>query len=389
MKRKILFLSHSAELYGAEKVLLQTIDGLNKQEFQPILVLPRTGPLREAAEKLAVETLLVPSKWWMTEKNRIWKQPFSWFWNMKSIVRIGRLIKQKGIDLVYTNSAVNFSGALAARWKRVPHIWSIHEILGTKNAAVRFLLGKRVLVSLLSALSTRIIVNSEATGHAFGRRDKVRIVPIGFKWSLGDRGLRQILRQKFGFKSTDYVIGIVGKIYPEKGQQKVVESISLVIKTNPEVKLLVVGEVKDTGYFNRMQQYISAGGLEDHVSFTGYQQDIYGVLTLLDLLVIASCVESFGRVAVEAMSVKTPVLAVRKGAISEIITAGENGFLVDSPDPAVLAEAVLSIRENQEQTRKVVEEGFRIVREKYTVGNQMKRTEEVIRECLGPEGDGG
>ena len=62
MKRKILFLSHSAELYGAEKVLFQTIDGLNKQEFQPILVLPRTGPLRGEAEKLAVETVLVPSK---------------------------------------------------------------------------------------------------------------------------------------------------------------------------------------------------------------------------------------------------------------------------------------------------------------------------------------
>lgn len=389
MKKKILFLSHSAELYGAEMALLQTIDGLNKKEFHPILVLPRTGPLREAAEKLAVETLLVPSKWWMTEKDRIWKQPLSWFWNIKSVVRIGRLIKQKGIHLVYTNSTVNFSGALAAKWKRIPHVWSIHEILGTKNAALRFLLGNRILLSLVSALSTGIIVNSEATGHPFGKRKKVRIVPIGFKWSHGDRGLRQMLRQKFGFKPTDYVIGIVGKIYPEKGQQQVVESIGLVKKNDPEVKLLVVGEVKNTGYFNRMQQYISSAGLEGHVRFTGYQQDIYGVLTLLDLLVIASCVESFGRVAVEAMSVKTPVLAVRKGALSEIITAGETGFLVDSPDPAMLAEAILSIRANPELTRKVVEEGFRDVREKYTVGVQMKRTEEVIRECLGPEGDGG
>ena len=284
---------------------------------------------------------------------------------------------------MYTNSAVNFSGALAAKWKRVPHIWSIHEILGTKNAAVRFLLGKRILVSLLSVLSARIIVNSEATGQPFRGRDKVRIVPIGFKWSLGDRGLRQILRQKFGFKSTDYVIGIIGKIYPEKGQRKVVESISLVKKNNPDVKLLVVGEVRDRGYFKRIKRYISARGLEDHVSFTEYQQDIYGVLTLLDLLVIASCVESFGRVAVEAMSVKTPVLAVRKGATAEVISAGENGFLVDSPDPAMLADAILSIRENPEQTRMVAEKGYQIVREKYTVENQMKRTEEIIRESLG------
>lgn len=388
MRKKVLFVSHSAELYGAEKVLVQIIDGLNKQEFQPILVLPRTGPLSQEAEKLSVETVLVPFKWWVTEKNKVWKQPLSWFWNLRSIIRIARLVKQKGIDLVYTNSAVNFSGALAAKWKGIPHVWSIHEILGAKSAVLRFFLGKRILASLLSVLSTRIIVNSEATGHFFGTREKVRIVPIGFRWSLGDRGLRQMLRQKYGFKSGDYVVGMVGKIYPEKGQKMVVESIGLLKEHNPDVKLLVVGEVKDRRYFNKIRRTISSRGLEDHVKFAEYQQDIYAVLTLMDLLVIASCVESFGRVAVEAMSVKTPVLAVRKGATSEVISAGENGFLVDSPVPAVLAGAIQSIRENREQARDVAERGYRSAREKYTVKNQMKRTEEVLRECLELE-DGG
>jgi glycosyltransferase involved in cell wall biosynthesis len=384
MKSKILFFSHSAELYGAEKALLQTMEGLNKQEFQPILVLPHTGPLHEEAEKLGVQTLLVPSQWWLTEKNRIWKQPLSWLWNLKGIARIVRLIKQKDIGLVFSNSAVNFCGALAAKWKRVPHIWSIHEILGTKNAPVRFLFGKRALVLLISALSKMVIVNSETTGQSFKGKDKVRIVPIGFKWSFGDRGLREMMRQKFGLMATDYVIGIVGKIYPEKGQKKVVESIDLVAKTHHDVKLLVVGEIRNKGYFNRIQRFISARSLKEHVVFAEYQSDIFGVLAILDLLVVASCVESFGRVAVEAMSVKTPVLAVRKGATEEIITAGENGFLVDSPDPGMLADAILSIRENPGQIRRMAEKGQKIVREKYTVENQLIKTEGIIRKCLGP-----
>jgi glycosyltransferase involved in cell wall biosynthesis len=385
MRKKILFFSHSSELYGAERVLLQTMKGLNRKEFQPFLVLPRTGPLHEEAKKLAVETAVVPSKWWLTEKNRIWKQPLSWLWNLKGIARITRLIKQKDIDLVYSNSAVNFCGALAAKWRRAPHVWSIHEILGTENAPVHFILGRRILISLLSALSTRIIVNSETTGQFFRGTEKVRLVPIGIKWNLGERGLREILRRKFGLSSTDYVIGIIGKIYPDKGQEKVVESISLVKKNNPDVKLLIVGDVRDKRYFNRIKRFISARSLEEYVIFMEYQPEIFSVLALLDLLVIASCVESFGLVAVEAMSVQTPVLAVRKGATSEVITAGENGFLVDSPDPEVLADAICSIRKNPEQTRKVAEKSCRLVREKYTIENQMKKTEVVIRECLEPE----
>ena len=383
MRKNILFFSHSSELYGAEKVLLQVLKSLNRTQFQPFLVLPRIGPLFEEAKKLAVPSVVVPSKWWLTEKNRVWKQPFSWLWNLKSVIRVARLIKKKNIHLVYSNSAVNFGGALAAKWRRVPHVWSIHESFGISDAPVRFFWGNRALIFLLSALSTRIIVHSETTGRPFGRSDKVRLVPIGIKWDLGERGLKEILRRKFRLPPEDYIVGVIGKIYPEKGQDKVVESIGLIAKDHPDVKLLIVGDVADRRYFEWIKRILSARSLEGHVLFMTYQADIYGILSLLDLLVIASCVESFGRVAVEAMSVQTPVLAVRKGAAAEVITAGENGFLVDSPDPEVLAEAIRSIRENPGQTRAVAERGRRFVREKYTVANQMRETEGILMECCG------
>jgi glycosyltransferase involved in cell wall biosynthesis len=278
---------------------------------------------------------------------------------------------------------------LAARWNGVPHIWSIHEILGAKNAHLHFLFGRRALVSLLSALSTKIIVNSDATSQPFGENDKVRTVAIGFLWSSQDRDMREIYRQKLGYVASDYVIGIVGKIYPEKGQKNVVESIDLVEKTHPDVKLLVVGDVGDKGYFNKIQRFIAAQKLEERVIFIDYHPKIFDVLALLDLLVIASSVESFGRVAVEAMSVKTPVLAVRKGAMAEVISPGENGFLVDSSDPEVLAGAILSIRDNPEQVQKVAEKGYQLVREKYTVENQLNKTEEILQECLASKTEDG
>ena len=382
MTKKILFLSHSSELYGAERVLLQTIKSLSRKEFHPLLILPRKGPFHEEAKKHAVETHVVASQWWLTEKNRAWKQPLSWLWNLKSIVRIARLIKEKDVDLVYSNSAVNFCGALAAKWRKVPHIWSIHEILRASDTSLRFLLGRKLLVAFLSAFSTRIIAYSDSAAQPFLETKKARIVPMGFKWDHGDRGLKGILREKFGLSAADFVLGSVGKIYPLKGQENLVESIGIIKKTCPDVKLVIVGDVGDKRYFRGIKGTIAALGLEKDVIFLGYQREIFGILSMLDLLVIASEEESFGRVAVEAMSVQTPVLAVRKDALAEVITAGENGFLVDSPDPKTLAEAICSIRENPERTRKVAEESARFVREKFTVENQMRMTEGIIRECL-------
>jgi glycosyltransferase involved in cell wall biosynthesis len=226
-------------------------------------------------------------------------------------------------------------------------------------------------------------VNSETTSQPFGGNRKVQTVSIGFKWSLQDRGLREIYRQKFGFIPTDFVIGIVGKIYPEKGQKQLVESLAMVKTAHPEVKLLVVGDVGDIGYFKKIQRFIKGRELTERVIFTDYQSKIFDILALLDLLVVASRVESFGRVAVEAMSVKTPVLAVRSGAMAEVITAGENGFLIDSPDPRVLAEAILFIQNNPDINRTVIEKAYRQVRDKYTVENHINTTEKIVRECLG------
>lgn len=382
MKRNILFVSHSAELYGAERVLLLTIEGLNKEKFNSILVLPKSGPLGKLAEELGIETFRVPSKWWITEKRKVWKQPISWLWNLKSLVQMSRLIDKKKIDLVFSNSAVNFTGALAARLKNIPHIWSVHEILEGSSSLVSFLLGKRALVGMISALSTRIIVNSEMTGFPFKKNNKLRKVTIGVRGNHKDKVSGDALRRRFGYDSNDFVIGVVGKIYPEKGQKEVAEAVNMIVKTCPQVRLLIVGGVRDAGYQRKIQKFISVNHLERHVVVTGYQKDIYDILSMLNLLVVASNVESFGRVALEAMAVKTPVLAVRRGGISEVISPGENGFLVESRDPKILAQGICSVFESPEQVSRIIEKGYQEVQEKYSLENQIKGIEGVLKECF-------
>ena len=87
-------------------------------------------------------------------------------------------------------------------------------------------------------------------------------------------------------------------------------------------------------------------GIENRVHFTGELCDVSGVLQASDLLVLNSRDEPFGLVLIEAMACGTPVLATRVGGIPEIVTDSENGWLIESGDPAALASTLLELSRN-------------------------------------------
>lgn len=382
MIRNILFLSHSSELNGAELMLLQTIEKLDRSRFCPFLVIPCSGPLEDEAGNAGVDTKVIPMKWWLTEWRKIWLQPVSWIWNVRSILRISRLISQWKIDLVFSNSLASFSGAFAAKVRKHPHIWSVHELPGGKHSVIRFLFGRRALVKLVSCLSEAVIVNSRDVQKFFPCQKKVNLVYNGIESDPKILLPDSTIRESLGLKKDDFVLGIVGKIYKGKGQREVLLATGLIARKFPHMKLLVVGEVRNKWYNRKLQKIVRQLGLESRVIFTGFRKDILDVLKVVDLLIIASTVETFGRTAIEAMSVQTPVLAVGAGGIPEIITHGQNGFLAESRDPKVLARVIVEILEKPEKAARASEEGLRIVRERFCLKKQVEDIENIFERSL-------
>lgn len=382
MASNILFVSHSAELNGAERMLLQILKNIDREKIHPYLLLPEPGPLGDEAKEMGIEGEIVPLKWWITEKSKTWKQPISWLWNMRSVLRVSQILESRKIALVFSNSSVVFSGAIAAKMKKIPHLWSIHEILGGKNPLLHFFFGKRVLVRLISWLSSAVIVNSSASHQTFRGNRKVQRIYNGIAMNHKMNRSKESLRQEFGLLRDDFILGVVGKIYREKGQREVILALDSLRRTHPQVKLLVVGDVKDGDYYHELERLVEDLNLEPYVFFTGYRRDIIELLQLLDLLVVSSSVDSFGLAALEAMSVGTPVLAVNAGGLPEIISPGENGVLIESPNPDLICMGVESLLQNPSRMREFAEKGLRKVREKFSSEEQIRRIQKVMDECL-------
>ncbi len=381
--KNILFVSHSAELNGAELWLLETLRGLDRTKYAPRLLVPRPGPLADACRSLGVEVRVVSMKWSITEKSRVWRQPFAGLWNLVSVKRIARIIGRDRIDLVFTNSAAIFSGAKAARRMGVPHIWAIHEVLGGDSPFLHSMHGRRALARFILASSVRVIVNSKLTASAFPDSEKIVFVPNGLEVRACDARRREAICRELGLEAGDFAAGIVGKLYEGKGQREAVQAAALLASRHSRFKLFVVGDARDESYAQSLREFVRANGLERRVLFLGYRPDLADLLMLLNVLVVASTVESFGRAALEGMAAGVPVLALRAGGLTEIVRPGENGFLLDSRRPEEIARGIETILEDPARAAAMVEGGYRTVREEYSLERQRRQMDRVLAGVLG------
>jgi len=381
--KKVLFVSHSAELNGAELWLLETLLRLDRKRFTPLLAVPEDGPLAARARAAGVLAAVVPMAWDLTPRGRSWKQPFARMWNRKAVSSLATLAAHDRVDIVFSNSAAMFSGARAARRLGLPHIWAIHEILGGSRPFLTYCGGRKRLSRRVLRLADRIIVNSEATRAAFGKSEKTVLVPNGIDPRQADPGRVAALRTELGIASGDFVIGVVGKIYPGKGQREALAAAALLAPKFPHLRWLVIGAVGDAAYESRIRRDIRAAGIEEKVIFTGYRPNLADLLGLAGAVVIPSVVESFGRVALEAMASGVPVLAVRAGGLPEIIVHGKNGFLLGSREPAEIALGVQYLLEHPGEAAAAAAAGRDTVRERFTVDIQVRAVEAVLESVGG------
>jgi len=376
--RKVLFVSHSAELNGAELWLLDILRRIDRSKTLPLLAVPEDGPLAVQARGAGILTAIVPMAWDLAPRGRTWRQPIARCWNRRAVSSLARLAAHDHVDVIFSNSAAMFSGARAARRLGLPHVWAIHEILGGPRPFLEFLWGRKRLARFILSRSDRVIVNSETTRAAFGGSEKAVLVHNGIDPRQIDPGRLDALRTELGIARGDFVIGVIGKIYAGKGQREALAAAALLAPKHPNLRWLIIGAVGDAAYERRIRRDIRTAGIDPKVIFTGYRPDLADLLGLTGAVVIPSIVESFGRVALEAMASGVPVLAVRAGGLPEIIAHGENGFLLDSREPAEIALGVQFLLEHPDAAARAAAAGRKTVREKYTVDAHVRAVEAVL-----------
>lgn len=365
-KCKILHVNHVSYLGGAEIALLNLLSSCDRKRFEPRVLAPE-GALTQALEELGVPCVRISP---LPGLNRYTLPRF--------LLRLPPLlakIRREQPDLLYANTNFTslYTGILGGLLG-IPSLGHIRDIepLGRMG---RSLIRRNSALIAISQAVERYLVQEQIPA------ERIHCVYDGVD-------LRQYQVKKTSEitdeKSTA-TIGIVGQIGSRKGHLFLLEALRDLVLYLPNLMLWIVGvEPKHSteAYTEELRHSIENWKLQDHVKFLGFRSDIPEILARLDVLVLPSLQEPFGKIVIEAMAMGTAVVASKVGGVPEIVLDGESGLLVPPADPAALRQALKKLLSDQDLRVKMGAVGQQRVREHFSLQRNVAETQALYEKLL-------
>ena len=386
---KVLYLSITSEIGGADLAMLRTVRELDRSEFEPVVALPSPGPLVEAFREAGAQTAFFPMRRLRRTFNPLWHLGYLAAFG-GTCRKIAEFIRGQGVDLVHTNTLPNLYGARSARLAGVPHVWEVREI-DLRPRVVRAALVRRARRD-----AGRIVAMSGSIAEAlFGRsREKVSVIygAVDLDRFRPDPAAGARLRERFGLPQGCRPAGIWCRFDEWKGLPVAIRAAGLLAGDLPGFRLLVAGG-PTAGHEDYAEELKRLAGREapGAVIFTGWLEpgEVPGFVGGLEVAVHASTSpEPFGLVIAEAQACGTPLVAPRIGSPLELVEHGEDGLLYQSASPAALAVAIRRFLDEPELARACAAAGRAKAERLFDVKKNVRRLEALYRELAGGGGAG-
>jgi glycosyltransferase involved in cell wall biosynthesis len=265
------------------------------------------------------------------------------------------------IDILHTHSyRPNIIGRLAAvlcgKMKIVGHYHNHYDNKWEKDDSLIF-------DQLLAPFSDQLIACSGSVQKHISERvgvppEKIEVVLNGVDLDRFKPCEDPIsLKREMGLPLDRKVIGVVGRISEQKGQDDFIKAAHLIKKAIPNTIFLIVGQTGDDSLRTGLTELAAAQGVDKDVIFTGHIPDVHRVYSVLDILVVPSRWEGLALVWVEGMASGKPIVATNVGAILEVVVQNETALLVPPSIPSSIASSVIRLLKNPEEARTMGEKG--------------------------------
>ncbi len=192
---------------------------------------------------------------------------------------------------------------------------------------------------------------------------------------------RDDVRQRYGFKESDIVIGKIARLFHLKGHDDLITAAIDVVSQNSNVRFLLVGD----GVLREMhQQRIESLGLSDHFVFAGLvpPTEVPKLIGAMDAVVHTSLREGLARVLPQALIAGRPVVSYDIDGAREVALAGETGFLIPPRQTEMLAAAISTLAADKEMRIRMGREGQRRFTEQFDHRTMTREIRKVYQKVL-------
>lgn len=345
---RVLYLNpFSQEVSGPDESLLTMLGRLIPLGIEAHVAIPTAGPQVERYQKLGAAVHVLPLTVLRRQASlgELRRLTASALGSLPALTRLCRRIRP---DVIHTNMEVVIDGLLVGRLLGIPHV--LHYRGNTLDEPrVVF----DVLVRFWTSLSRRVFCISSATAALFesrgrGGRAEVMYNPVdlqSFAAARRDDGLRA----EWAAGPHAFLVGTVARLHPRKDLETFLRACAAVAPRVPSARFVVVGTAagqEEVAYADRLRGLAGDLGIADRVVWAGSRRDIPVVMNSLDLFVLTSRHEGFGRVVAEAMAAGCPVVVSDEGAPPELIEGGRSGLQAHAGDAASFAAQIERLAED-------------------------------------------
>lgn len=370
--RNVLYLTPSVRLLGARRSLLALVSNLDPERWKPIVCGQSTGDLSDSLSELNIPFKVLKTGWWRKGKYFLWR-PFA-------ISQLAALIRRHNIDVVHCNEiypnpyAVRAAArAQSGTGRRIPVV-----------THMRLTVTPRMVRNYDLAKADLILVVSSGAGADFDiwpdKEKRVKIIHNGVDLTEFRRGRAPgEARRMIGVPGDGPLLAAIGQLSPRKGGDIILEAFRLVLEKIPNARLMFVGNPHrgQEEFAEGLRREVEKCGLGERVTFFPFSKQILPYYEALDLNLLISREEGFGRTIIEAGAVGTPSVGARVGGIPELIADRKTGYLVDPENHAALADAILEYLSDPAAAAQMQERVFRHMAQHFSITSHTEKVMEV------------
>ena len=356
MKNKIRILHVAQAAGGVDRYIRMLLKYLDKEKFENILVCSRDfheedyRDLVDSFEQVEMTRAIGSS-------------------DLKAIKEVRALIKKYNPDIVYAHSskagAITRVADIGLKNHCIynPHGWAFNMRCSAKKKAMYTAIEK-----IAAPFCDKIICISDAEKQSaldkkICKEDKLQVIFNGVDIEAYENEVHGAVKRKdLNIPEDAFVVGMVGRISPQKAPDVFVKMAKHVKDEVPNAHFIIVGNGNQE---DEIRKYAEDNDFSNSLHITGWVDNPMSYVELFDVACLLSRWEGFGLALPEYMMAGKPIVASRVDAIPNIIRNGENGLLVEVDDDIGTSKAVLRILREDGLRKKIVAQGLEDVHNRF------------------------
>lgn len=304
-------------------------------------------------------------------------------WDPSPLWQFARLVKRGRYNIIQSHGykshfiACMVSRALGIPWVAFAHGWTQED----RKVALYHSLDTWMLRCAELVVAVSPALRAFLSSLRGDRPTELVLNAVNPDALTGDAG-GAIIRDRCTKGDVQFLIGCFGRLSFEKGQDVLLRSVKRVVQSIPAVTVLLLGDGPDLASLQKLSDEL---GIRDRVIFQPHSCGMRDYYEAIDLLVLPSRSEGLPNVVLEALCCGVPVIATNVGAVCEVITRGETGWVVPVEDVEALGDAIVEALSDQNARDKMSRTGKLVMAEKFSPITRGEKILDLYRTLLKSE----